>query len=245
MTIEARIRLRHRGCISEALTGVAHAARVSPKGEADVLMVQGADDAQLARLHHAIAAARPHSEVVSRAPGSLVLRLRGAPHLVATDVHGAGCAIVWPVVYRNGEEHYTLLAPSRERLDALLERLARHGDLAVERLGVPEGTFAATPAPLAELTSNLTERQLSVLLRAIEDGYYDSPRRTSAEALAAAHGVTRTTLEEHLRKAERRVLEGFASAMRAQPALAQSVGRKTGRPPRAPQPPAPLSESQG
>ena len=138
--------------------------------------------------------------------------------------------VLWPALFVGGEETYTLLAPSRERLDALLARLQAFGPVTVERVGeAPTGALAVS-VPLGDITTALTERQLDVLQKAIAEGYYDSPRRTSTEALAATFGVTRSTFEEHLRKAERRVLEGFAGVLIAQPVLASAATRRPGRP---------------
>lgn len=51
-----------------------------------------------------------------------------------------------------------------------------------------------------------TDRQREVLELAYERGYYDRPSRTSHEALAAELGCAASTVGEHLRKAERRLV---------------------------------------
>ncbi|MFC6718873.1 bacterio-opsin activator domain-containing protein [Natrialbaceae archaeon GCM10025810] len=51
----------------------------------------------------------------------------------------------------------------------------------------------------------LTDRQLAVLDAAYFGGYFDSPRASTGDELAARFGVTRQTFNQHLRKAQRTV----------------------------------------
>lgn len=52
----------------------------------------------------------------------------------------------------------------------------------------------------------LTERQREVLRTAYEAGYYDRPRRTTAQELAADFGISSATFSQHVRAAERNLL---------------------------------------
>ncbi len=54
--------------------------------------------------------------------------------------------------------------------------------------------------------SKLTEKQREVLIAAYKLGYYDIPRRINSEKLAKKLNIGSSTLGEHLRKAERRLL---------------------------------------
>ncbi|HUR69977.1 MAG TPA: helix-turn-helix domain-containing protein [Candidatus Thermoplasmatota archaeon] len=223
MVVEGRIRIRHRGCFTERLVGSSQGAQLAAEREGDVVVLHGPDVASLEALLRA-------PMVLSRTPTSIVARVRGAAHGPVATIAGAGCTIVWPALFVGGEESYTILAPTRERFDSLMVDLRAHGDVSVERVGEAAPSQLHVNVPLTDITTNLTERQLVVLQKAIAEGYYDSPRRTSTEALAATFGVTRSTLEEHLRKAERRVLEGFAGVLLAQPVLARAAARRPGRP---------------
>ena len=54
--------------------------------------------------------------------------------------------------------------------------------------------------------NKLTEKQREVLIAAYKLGYYDIPRRINSEKLAKKLNIGSSTLGEHLRKAERRLL---------------------------------------
>ncbi|MFD1644088.1 helix-turn-helix domain-containing protein [Haloarchaeobius litoreus] len=58
----------------------------------------------------------------------------------------------------------------------------------------------------------LSDRQAEVVGLAIEEGYYEWPRETDAETLAAALDITHSTFLEHLRKAESRLLRSALDA---------------------------------
>lgn len=54
--------------------------------------------------------------------------------------------------------------------------------------------------------SDLTERQLEVFRKAVELGYYEIPRKATHEDIADDMACAPSTVDEHLRKAESRVL---------------------------------------
>lgn len=59
----------------------------------------------------------------------------------------------------------------------------------------------------SDLLSVLTERQRELLLLAKDMGYYKYPRKVGAEDLAAAMGLSASTVIEHLRKSEVRLMD--------------------------------------
>jgi hypothetical protein len=59
------------------------------------------------------------------------------------------------------------------------------------------------------LLNRLTEKQRRILILAYELGYFDVPRRINSDELANRLDLTGSTVVEHLRKAERRLLAGI------------------------------------
>ncbi|MFB6082244.1 MAG: bacterio-opsin activator domain-containing protein [Halanaeroarchaeum sp.] len=67
---------------------------------------------------------------------------------------------------------------------------------------------ASSPGAVSDrYVADLTERQRSVLRAAYLAGYFDWPRGTTAEELADALGISSPTLHNHLRKAQRSLLD--------------------------------------
>lgn len=229
MVLEARLKIRHHGCFTEGICDGAHMTQVSADRHHGLSVLHGATDAQIDAILDRMGLSVKEATIIERGERSVVLRalLRG-DGVIAT-IHGFGCSVVWPAIYTKGHEHYSVLVPSRERLRALVERLQDLGDVTVERVTdvAPEALDVAVT--VSTLTNRLTERQLLVLQRAIAEGFYDTPRRTSAARLAKSFGVSRSTLDEHLRKAERGVMEGFAQVLAAHPTLARAVAKARGK----------------
>ena len=229
--LEAHLAVRHWGClVSECLTEGAHAAQVSADRHGDVLVMHGREDQVDRFVRNLIATQTRPPEIVLRSPTSVIVRGRNPEAGVVATIYRSGCGVLWPAVWRDGIERYTVLATTRERLDALVRDLARIGDVRIERVSEVDASQLSVNVPLADLTERLTPRQLQALTLAIEEGYYQSPRRTSTQAMAERVGVSRSTFEEHLRKAEQRVLERVAGAIAAHPALVAGARGRVGRP---------------
>lgn len=63
---------------------------------------------------------------------------------------------------------------------------------------------------LRELSSLLTDRQQEILNTAADLGYYEVPRRSTHQDIADELGLSTTTVGEHLRKIEARMLSEIA-----------------------------------
>jgi len=108
------------------------------------------------------------------------------------------CVFVGPTVVRDGIENWHIMAPGREDLQQAIASLEEHAEIAYIR---SSDTFGPG--------EGLTNKQAAALAAAIEIGYFDTPRRASAEDLAKKLGVSPSTAVEHLRKAEKKVLENY------------------------------------
>jgi len=77
---------------------------------------------------------------------------------------------------------------------------------------------ARTAAEFREAISNkLTDKQRAAIKTAYSSGYYDWPRKSTAEDIAAAMGISSATLHQHLRSAHRQLLDGFITNNNSDP----------------------------
>lgn len=131
------------------------------------------------------------------------------------------CLLLYPVIYTDGWEWFRVIALSQKDMKGLFSDL---GDLkqfqilskkVVDKASVRD-TFVVS---ISSLTGGLTESQTGALLLALTSGYYSVPKQVKTEEIASKMGISRTTFEEHLRKAESKVLKSVT------PYLHFSVGK--------------------
>ncbi|RLM89710.1 XRE family transcriptional regulator [Halobellus sp. Atlit-38R] len=121
-----------------------------------------------------------------------------------------------PTVHRQGWEHYSVIAFDESDVRALLRDLEADRDIEVlSKTAITEQQIPHSMlAPVDQLFEDVTDRQLAALRLALESGYYEQPRKTSLRALAEQTAVARSTYEEHLRKAENKILTNAGQFLR-------------------------------
>ncbi len=118
------------------------------------------------------------------------------------------CLYQPPTVHRHGWEQYSLIAFDEADITALHADLESDREIeVVAKTGLEESSVPHNLLmPIDRLFGDLTDRQVAALRIALEGGYYEQPRNASIADLAARTTVARATFEEHLRKAENKLL---------------------------------------
>lgn len=104
----------------------------------------------------------------------------------------------------DGYEYWTVIISAsrpeiQQRLDAIRQEM--NAEITIEGMKSPQ-TNTVQSQPI----ERLSERQREVFQLAQREEYYTWPRETSAIDLAEELGISKTTLLEHLRKAETKIL---------------------------------------
>jgi len=115
---------------------------------------------------------------------------------------------VFPTILEKGWEYHRIIAFRHEDLEELLHRLEKWGWVYEILRKVPFDGFIASSMTLTAdaLFSDLTEKQIDALLTAHRNGYYRLPRGADVQTIAAKNRVPRTTFQEHLKKAENKLV---------------------------------------
>jgi predicted DNA binding protein len=122
------------------------------------------------------------------------------------------CLEIVPEIYTGGWEYYRIVAFSQKDIRKLFDHASKLGTFqimsrkTVTDTSVHESFIISTNS----LVGSLTRRQQQALITALDYGYYRVPKKTKTEDLAKRLGQPRTTYEEHLRKAESKVLSAVA-----------------------------------
>lgn len=122
---------------------------------------------------------------------------------------GQGYVIV-PFEFSGGRYKITLLGNQRQ-IQRFLAQVEEHG-LSYKVASVMNASFSPD-SPLG----CLTERQRLVLVSAFKLGYYDIPRKLDTDRLADKLNLVNSTVVEHIRKAERRMLAQMLGEFRTSP----------------------------
>jgi len=118
---------------------------------------------------------------------------------------------IFPNIAENGWGYHRLIVFKHEDFEELLRRLEKWGWVyKILRKAPLDGFIASSLILRADtLFSDLTERQIDAVLTAHRHGYYNLPRQADVQTIAEKEKVPRTTFQEHLKKAENKVLGGL------------------------------------
>ncbi|MGQ4557175.1 PAS domain-containing protein [Halobellus sp. GM3] len=196
----------------EGTTGTIAFEHIVPLGDEEFLAYGTVTPDAVAGLR-ALSEAMPHGDgVVVRENGDeakFELRLSEPPVLSAAASLGAS---VERAVIEDGDYCMTFhLSPSadvRRLIDAVRETYP------TARLLKRQQISRALDAPdrgRPDATADLTDRQRTALEVAYHAGFFEWPRSATGEDVAEAMGISSPTFHQHLRKAERKVLESVLS----------------------------------
>jgi predicted DNA binding protein len=130
---------------------------------------------------------------------------------ISPTIERHNCMKMEPVIYRDGWEWYRMIAFNQNDLKKLFAALEKFATVEViSRKASPDRSVRDSfVISTNSLLGALTEKQVMALLSALNQGYYLVPKKVTADEIASRMGVPRTTFEEHLRKAESKVLHAL------------------------------------
>lgn len=123
------------------------------------------------------------------------------------------CRLAIPWMYQDGWGFFHVLSLEERHLRALFLELKKKGTVRLIRKTELPLEVLPTTTWIQGVFSQLTPKQAAAVLLAHEAGYYRSPRRVTRGQIAEKLGVGRTTFEEHLRKAERKVMNALVPVL--------------------------------
>ncbi len=108
--------------------------------------------------------------------------------------------LIWTTPTKVSGENILISAIGDEKnLQKLLKNCKFIGD-------IQKISFTKPFADGFDILSCLTDKQKQVIFAAKNNGYYEYPRKISADQLSKQVGISKATTVEHLRKAEKRIM---------------------------------------
>jgi predicted DNA binding protein len=121
------------------------------------------------------------------------------------------CLLLPPLKYKNGAKHVQVLALDSKRLTEFFNDI--NDDFSVDVASTQTVTVPLSGSPMPRLggfSPGLSSRQRAVLVAAWQEGYYEIPRGVTTAELAEMFDLSRRTVEDHIRRAEQKLVGVFS-----------------------------------
>lgn len=210
---EAVFGLEHESLYARITDGLDARVRMWCNDHCDLLHVVGVDaDAVVENLRSAV-----ETRGIVRQDDRIVLvtedcLLKREDELLEAYLIRHRCLSLPPRTYENGRMTARVIALDGTALSALYRDLgSAHGVTVEAKRSVSEITPDSPVVVTDGVFPEFTHRQEEAIVAAHDAGYYEIPRECTTADVAEAMGVERRTAEEHLRIAERKLVDGFAA----------------------------------
>jgi predicted DNA binding protein len=131
---------------------------------------------------------------------------------ISGAVEKNSCLEIQPVTYGGGWETHKIIGFRENEYKKLFKNLESLGPVEIlsKRIYPEKSMIDTFTVSLSSVFHELTAKQAEAIAAALELGYYQVPKKMTTEELARKQRAPRTTFEEHLRKAESKVLLALA-----------------------------------
>lgn len=114
------------------------------------------------------------------------------------------------IVTKEGKRRYRILVTNENNLHELLTDLRSSGEAKIVSIKNLHSNGSRRLMIVSSVIEDLSPRQREVLSIAYRCGYFHIPRAVTIKGLGDKLGLHKTTVHEHLRKAEQTIMQHFA-----------------------------------
>ena len=199
------------GMPEEYLGGEIRFERTVPTGDGEYL-VYGSMTEDARDMMDALRESLPHFgdlRVLSEAPDEVTFELKLVDPPAISVMAGHGGRIASARLAGGDYEmrvHLPQTADVREVVTSLQDKYPDVELVAQRRTTKSDAERESGPVTL---TADLTDRQRAVLEAAFRSGFFEWPRESTGEDIADSVGITASTLHQHLRAAERKLVDTY------------------------------------
>ena len=131
--------------------------------------------------------------------------------MVDECVEEFGIVPIDPVIFTGGWQYHRIVVFDHDDINKILARFEESCFMPWILRKVPFRGFSESHMTVTteSLFSDLTEKQTNALLVTYSHGYYKIPRDADLQTIADRTGISRTTFQEHLKKAENKVMNSL------------------------------------
>jgi hypothetical protein len=135
---------------------------------------------------------------------------------VGRNLDAHNMLLLMPVSYEAGWEFFHAIAFRHRDFKLFMEAVQRLPcELVLIRKATVDGNIGGSvPVSVNDLFGDLTGKQVETLLMSYFMGYFSFPRKASVVKIASAKNIPRTTFQEHLTKAENKLVASLVPYLR-------------------------------
>ena len=135
---------------------------------------------------------------------------------VTSSARKFGCWLVPPETYRGGWETHRVISSDRAALRGFVEDVGEFGEIEIlsHRPRDTSDVIQEVGVVPVHFFAGLTDKQARSLVAAYEEGLLDVPARGDMDRVARRLGISRSTLGEHLRKAQLQIVRNSYDYLR-------------------------------
>lgn len=206
---EATLRIEGQGAFADATRDVHATIELWCNDHCDLLRVQGDPDGVLReRVNDLIGVQESMTENGNEVLITESCLERHEATMIDTFLSRHNCLMLPPLRYERGYKTCRVLALNPENLTEFYHDILDRANVEVKSKREVTALGGTEPLSNAEREGpSLSPRQRETIITAYELGYYDIPRETTTEEIADAIGVQRRTAEQHIRRAEDKLVE--------------------------------------
>lgn len=130
-----------------------------------------------------------------------IVVVKDSQEYITMKILSLGCFPIKPVAIKKGIAEWTVACEDFKKLFLLIDTITRRKSYKLIYIKSPTCLESFKETPL------LTRKQYLILREAINNGYYEYPRKTSLNDLAKTFNLSPPTAAKILRAAERKALE--------------------------------------
>lgn len=126
------------------------------------------------------------------------------------------CIVETPVIYEDNYEYLKVISVRNSYFSKFYNRLSSFSEIEILNKSAihSEDLRNTWTISLSELFHNLSQKQINLASDAVSRGYFDIPKKVSIEELAESNSISKSTMQEHLSKAESKIFRSIESYLR-------------------------------
>lgn len=179
--------------------------------QSDVFHITATTPQQLQKLLRMMQESLGARTIIQDGPSALVVTHQAAwdyPPSIPKIADRRGLWVMPPTIYFGGSETYRVISPTIAVLRRFVADIKKFGkvEMLSHRARDQMDRIRSLGTIPVHLFEGLTDRQIHIMVNALEGGLFELPATEKMDRVAAREGLSRSTFGEHLRKAEAQIL---------------------------------------